>query len=330
VLSHPDLELVGGFAHSPEKVGRDVGELCGLEPIGIAGTDDIDALIGLRPDCVIYTPLHPNVDELSRLLGSGLNVVTTAEFLTGRGLGETARAAIAAAAERGGASIFGSGMNPGFAQLLAGVIAGVCARIHHVRITESFDLTLFAGDPNMDELGWGRPADSPGHADAVRDATAVFADALDVLATLLGVTLDEHRCTVDFAHAATDLDLPGRPILAGHVAGLDVRWEGVVGGRPVLELRQVWVMGPDLVPAWPVEHAYVIDVDGEPRIRTRFEIWPHQEDLSSLTATDLHGLGMVITGLPVVNAIPAVCAAAPGICTYGDLPVITSRGRLRP
>jgi hypothetical protein len=151
-----------------------------------------------------------------------------------------------------------------------------------------------------------------------------------VLAELFGVALDERRCTVDFAHATTDLDLPGRPIAAGHVAGLDVRWEGVVDGRAVLELHQRWVMSSKIEPAWPVEHGYVVEIDGEPKIRTKLEIWPHQEDLSALTLADIHGIGMMITALPAVNAIPAVCRAEPGIRTYADLPVVTSSGLLQP
>lgn len=329
-VAHPDLELVGAFAFSSAKVGRDVGELCGLDPVGAVATDDMAALLALQPDCVIYNPLYPNVDELVGILERGINVVTTSAFLNGRSLGGTACDAIEAAAQRGNASIFGSGMNPGFADLLGAVVAGICTRVHHVKIVESVDVTMFAADGNMDELGWGRPADDPGHAEDLAAATAVFADALDVLADLFDVTLDERRCVVAFARATTDLDLPGRPIAAGHVAGLDVRWQGVVAGRIVFELVQVWVMGSNMEPAWPVEHGYVIEIDGEPKVRTKLEIWPHQEDLASLTPDDLHGLGMIITALPAVNAVAPVCAAPAGIRTYADLPLITPRGRLQP
>jgi len=149
-----------------------------------------------------------------------------------------------------------------------------------------------------------------------------------LVALLLGVTLDETRCSTEFAYAKRDLPLEGRPIAAGHVAGLKVRWEGIVRGRPVLELRQVWVMGPHIVPSWPIEHGWLVEIDGEPKVQTRLTILPHQPDLSKLTVEDLHGLGMIITALPAVNAIPAVCAAAPGIRTYADLPLVTGRGRL--
>ena len=328
VLAHPQLELVGLYAHSAEKVGKDAGELCGLVPIGVRATSDVDALLSLRPDCVVYNPLYPDVDELCRILGSGANVVTTSAFITGWSLSDDDRRRLDAAARKGDASLFGTGMNPGFADLLAAVSVGLCHSYRHVLVTESVDVSLFAGDANMDELGWGSPPDDPGHADRVRQATLVFGEALDLLAQLLGVELDETRCTTEFALAKKDLALEGRPIAAGHVGGLKVRWEGVVGGRPVLELRQVWVMGPHLEPAWPVEHGWLIEIDGEPKVQTRLTILPHQQDLSKLTIDDLHGLGMMITALPCVNAIPAVCAAEAGIRTYADLPLVTGRGRL--
>src|SRR3954454_2578506 len=109
VLAHPDLELVGCYAWSSDKVGRDVGELCGLEdPVGVAATDDVSALLALAPDCVVYTPMWSDVDELVRILDAGVNVVSTAAFINGRGLGAE-RDRLVAACERGGSSMFGSG-----------------------------------------------------------------------------------------------------------------------------------------------------------------------------------------------------------------------------
>jgi hypothetical protein len=326
VLARPDLALVGAYAHSTAKVGVDLAELCGLpEPIGVAATDDVDALLALAPDCVVYTPLHPDVAELSRLLGAGVNVVTTSEFLNGRSLGDDARRALQDAAVAGGTTLFGSGMNPGYAQLLASIAAGISIGLRHVKVSESVDVSQFAGDANMDPLGWGRPAGDPGHACDVEVGTAVFADGVDVLASLLGVEIDERRCTVEFAHATKDLDYEGRHMPSGSVAGLDVTWAGVVGGEAVIELHQRWVMGRDIDPPWTVEHGYVVEVAGDPNVKLKLDIWPDTDDLGALTIDDIHAIGMRITGLPVVNAIPAVCAAEPGIRTYAELPVITGR-----
>ena len=96
-------------------------------------------------------------------------------------------------------------------------------------------------------------------------------------------------------------------------------------GHAVVELHQRWVMSSHIEPAWSVEHGYVVEVDGDPKIRMKMDIWPAQEDLGSMTTADFHAIGMTITGVPVVNAIPVCRAAAPGIRTYADLPVITAR-----
>lgn len=319
ILARPDLDLVGCYAWSRDKVGRDAALLCGLaEPCGVAATDDVDALLALRPDCVVYTPLHPDVALLERILRAGVNVVTTAEFLTGHSRPGVAGKLRAAAVE-GGASIFGSGMNPGYAQLLSIVATGICSTVRHIRSVESVDVSAFASDANMDGLGWGRPIGDPGHADDVRAAVAVFEDGVHVVADGLGIELDSVECRVDFGAATKDLALPGRPIARGTVAGLDVRFLGIVGGDEVIELHQRWVMDHELDPPMPADHGYRIEIDGTPQVTLTLGLLPDQP-LDTLTVADLHGIGMTITAMPVVNAIRHVVAAAPGILTYADIP----------
>jgi hypothetical protein len=326
IRARGDLELVGAFAHSASKAGRDVADLCGLDaPTGVRATSDASALLALAPDCVVYTSLHFDVDEVASILRAGINVVTSSEFLSAATLDPAAVASIEEAATIGRSSLFGSGMNPGFVDLIAGVAAGASLGVRHLRVTESVDVSLYAGDANMDALGWGRPHHDPDHAADVERATAVFAEGLDVLARMLGLDGYETRCTLDTALATEDLDLPGQPIAAGTVAGLDVRWEALREGTPVIELQQRWVMGRAIEPSWRVEHGWVVEVTGDPHVRIKIDIWPDTDDLGSLTPADLHDIGMRITGVPLVNAIPAVCAAAPGIRTYADLPAISTR-----
>jgi hypothetical protein len=81
IVANPTLELVGCYAWSPDKGGRDVGELCGMEPLGVTATDDVDRLLTLRPDCVVYNPMWIDVDELVRILSAGVDVVATASFI---------------------------------------------------------------------------------------------------------------------------------------------------------------------------------------------------------------------------------------------------------
>src|SRR3954454_10021748 len=141
-------------------------------------------------------PLHPDVEVLSRMLRAGINVLTTASFLTGRAYGDAARSQLDEAARAGDVSLFGSGVNPGFADYLTAVASGVCREVNYVRVMESFNIGTWAADANQDELGWGRPAGDPGHAEDVVEATAPFGDAVEALAELLHAHVDDIRCEV--------------------------------------------------------------------------------------------------------------------------------------
>ncbi|MGB9305701.1 MAG: dihydrodipicolinate reductase, partial [Mycobacterium sp.] len=133
IVANSQLELVGCYAWSPEKAGRDAGELCGIDPVGVTATNDVDELLALKPDCVVYNPMWISVDELVRILSAGVNVVTTASFITGHNLGE-GRDRILEACQQGGSTMFGSGVSPGFAELLAIVSAMVCNRVDKVTV----------------------------------------------------------------------------------------------------------------------------------------------------------------------------------------------------
>lgn len=317
ILERPNLELVGAYAYSSEKVGKDLGELCGLDrTLGVQATNDIDELIALKPDCVLYMPLHPDTDHIERLLRAGINVATTAHFMTGRAYGEEARERLQAAAVDGGASLFGSGVNPGYVQYLAAIATNVCRTASYVSILESFDIGPWAGDANQDELGWGRPAGSPNHAADIKHATIPFGDTCEALADLLGVTLDDVRCDVDFAYAKHDLEIPGRDVRKGTVAGISARWIGSVGGLDAVETAVRWTITPDVEPEWDIAMAYQIEVRGHPNVTLRAEVLP---EIGSMTMDEMVGVGSVITAMPVVNAIPAVVAARPGIVGYHDL-----------
>ncbi len=323
IVERPDLDLVGVYAFSPEKVGKDAGDLAGLgRQLGIRATDDIGALIALDPDCVVYMPLHPDVEHLERLLGAGINVVTTA-FVTGRSLGADVAARLDEAARAGNASLFGSGIHPGHTDLLAVIASAYCRDVQYVRVLETADLSLWANNPNQDEFGWGRPANDPGHAEDVERATAVDLDALDLLARLMGLTLDDTRCEVEFAHATADLDITGRVVKKGHVAGMDIRWIGICGGVEAVEVNLRWTLGTQLEPAWEQPSTFfTLEVKGTPSMTLGLGL--DYDDLSSLSMDDLMGLGQLITAMPVVNAIHAVIDARPGFLTHIDLPPVAA------
>lgn len=325
VLAHPELELVGCYAWSQDKAGLDIGELIGTGPTGVTASNDINALLTLKPDCVVYTPKFPQVDELVRILEAGVNVVASAAFITGHSLGAVQRRRIEEACQRGGSSMFGSGANPGFLNLLGLVSALPCDRVDSITMTESVDSTGYDSPETEIPCGFGRPIDDPDLPSRARAGTAVFEDAVRMMADALGIELDEVHFEADFARTTEDIHLGSWSIKANCVAGIATSWQGRSHGRTVLDLKTVWRKGKTLEPDWQVEHAYIVNVKGQPCINTRLEIMPGQ-DFKASTFKDFMVLGMIATAMPAVHAIPAVVAARPGIVTYAHLPLVTARG----
>jgi hypothetical protein len=229
------------------------------------------------------------------------------------------------ACRRGGASMFGSGVNPGFAEVLAIVTAGVCDRIDKITITEAADTTLYDSPATEMPAGFARPIDDPALPAMTAHGTAVFGEAVAMIADALGVELDEIVCEAEYAATTQDLDLGSWTIEAGCVAGIAASWHGKYHGRSLIELRVRWKKGQTLDPDWPIEHGYLIEVDGRPTIRTRLEILP-PPDFEATTFEDFMVLGMILTAMPAINAIPQVVAAAPGIVTSLDLSVVRPTG----
>ena len=318
LAEHPELELVGGYAHSPEKVGRDLGELCGTEPLGIRASGDAEELLALRPDCVLYMPLLWDVDEMVRILESGANLVSTANFVTGASYGRDAQRRLDEAARRGGVSLYGSGVNPGFANALALTATAVCRRVERVSVLESVDSTGYASAETWRALGFGSPPDTPGLAEAARERSLVFLDAVEMMAEALAAPLDEVRYEVEFGVATRDLDLGYMRIAEGRVCGLKGWWSGMVGGRAAIRLGLMWRLGDAMEPDWRPEEGYVIEIEGEPGVRCRFQVdYAADPDFGGITAG------------PAIHAIPAVCAARPGLVTARDLPLIAATGCAR-
>lgn len=325
IVENSQLELVGCYAWSPDKVGRDVGELCGIGPLGVTATDDVDGLLALEPDCVVYNAMFADVDDLAAILGAGINVVTTSEFITGHRLG-TGRDRVLEACERGGSTIFGSGLNPGFIQLFAIVAAGISDQVKRISIVESFDTTIYNSPETEKIMGFGYPVDHPGLLAVTEQGSGIFREAVLLVADAVGVELDDVRCAAEYAQTTEDLPLPGGWLIEnGCVAGIDVRWTGYRGDREIVEVRGIWTKGQSLEPSWPMDFGYRVTVEGRPTIRTTLSFEP-PPDFAGETIEDYILVGLTITAVPAITAIPAVIAAPPGIATYNDLPLLLPRG----
>jgi len=318
ILRDPRLELVGCYAWSEEKAGEDVGTLCGVDPIGIAATRDIDALLALEPDCVTYTPNQLDPNELERLLEAGVNVACS-YFVNGRNLGDGVQARLEAAAKAGNASLFGAGIFPGFANFVCALMATASSSFEKIRFREAVDLSHYDAIANYTNLGWAEDPDDK-WTDVNRQVLGQYAECIDVMADMLRIPLSEIRFEYEPAITPEDRTIKGFTMPRGSLAGQRCTWTGMVGERSVIELEVVWNAGKGLEPEWPVAHGYTMEVQGNPNIHTRVQFSPSPAQIESGRIADLAN---PVTAMPVVNAIPAVCDAPAGIRTYADLPLIT-------
>ena len=324
ILSRPDLELVGVFAHGADKVGVDAGELAGLAAqTGILATDSIEQLVALEPDACVYNPLWSTTDDLVRLLENGINVCTTAGWSNGTKLDPSERARVADACERGGSSIYGSGAHPGLTNSVALALTASCAYVDHVRITESVDCSTYASAETQRAMGFGCAPDTPGLAESIRRESAVFAESVAVMADAMRIDLDQIDFDVQLTAATGDSDLGFMEIPSGTVGSVYGYHRGWVGDRNLISVGFNWTMGSHVVPPKPLKHGHDIQVFGAPNMRTTIHCLPHEE----WDEEGFMGLGMIYTAMPVTNAVPYVVAAPPGIVTLADLPVVTGRPR---
>ena len=326
VLAHPELELVGTWVHSADKVGKDVGELCGIDPIGVLATDDVDALIALDADCVIYSPVMASTTTVIKLLESGKNVVTPVGWIYP---GESPKiAAIEDACRRGNATLHGTGINPGgITERLPLLLTSWCRNITHVRAEEFSDIRNYpTASVVRDVMMFGTPPEAAQTSPMPTILGLGFCESIDMIAAELGWDLDaEKRTTHEMAVATQDLDTPVGVIDAGTVAAQRFTWEGLVDGEPVITVRVNWLMGEDhLDPAWS------FGTEGQ-----RFEAAITAEPPVSVVVHGLHPpvvgenpeIGLTAPAMHCVNAVPYVCEAQPGIMTYLDLPLIAGRAR---
>src|SRR5271168_566658 len=144
-----DLELVGLHCYSADKIGRDAGEIVGLPPIGVEATGTIDEIIAAKPDVLTFHGVFPDEDLYVKVLEAGINIVTTADWITGHHRnenhphpsGKPVTQLLAEACEKGGATFYGTGMNPGLNQILGVVCSADVAEIENITVIESVDVS---------------------------------------------------------------------------------------------------------------------------------------------------------------------------------------------
>jgi hypothetical protein len=334
IIEHPELELVGVVVHSPAKVGRDASELCALDqPTGVLATDDVDALLTERPDVVSYMAtgdLRPGdaVRDLCHVLQAGVNVVNTAVVPLVYPPAADARQVemLEAACREGGVSCFTSGIDPGFANdLLPLTLTGFCLHVDSIRVAEILNYDTYdQADTLFEIFGFGKPLDTTPMLLAPGVLKLTWGPTVQMIAAALEVTLDDIVEVHERRPAPDTFSIPTGTIEAGTSAALRFEVQGIVGGRPAIVLEHVTRLRDDLAPEWPalpMGGGYWIEVTGDPTWTC--ELAMHGADGDHNTG------GLLATAMRVLNAIPAVCAAAPGLLTPTDLPLIVGRRLLR-
>ena len=332
--ARPDLELVGVFVTNPDKVGKDAGELAGLGKIlGVAATSDIDALLALKPDCIVHTAMADDrlleaIEDLKRFLAAGVNVVSSSPVFLQYPYGvvpEEMHGPIEEAAQKGGVSLFVNGIDPGFGNdWLPLVLTSISERIDELRCMEILDYATY--DQKMileDVMGFCKPMDEVPMLLQPGVLSLAWGSVVRQLAAGLGVELDSVEEWYERYAAPESFDIPTGTVEKGTVAGLHFEVRGIINGKPRIVLEHVTRLRPDMAPDWPQptgQGGYRVVVTGEPIYTLDMQMMG--------TDGDHNTAGLKATAMRLVNAIPAVVDARPGLITSLDLPLVTAKGLL--
>jgi hypothetical protein len=337
ILANPQFELTALWVSSETKAGRDAAELAGLhEPTGVIATDDLAKVIDTQPDCAVYTALADNrlpdaLEDYRRLLEAGINVVGSGPVFLQypwEVIPDELIAPLEDAAKQGNSSLFVNGIDPGFANdLLPLALAGTCQRIEQVRCMEIVDYATYDSAAVMfDIMGFGKPLEEIPILLQPTVLTMAWGSVVRQIAAGLGIALDEIVEVYYREPAPEDFEIASGHIAKGTVAALRFEVRGLVDERPAVVLEHVTRLRDDLCRDWPQPAqpggSYRVEITGEPS-------YAMDLCLSSPNGDHNHA-ALVATAMRVVNAIPAVVAAEPGIRTTLDLPLITGRGLYAP
>lgn len=324
LLQRPEeFDVVGVFAFSADKEGRDVGELVGLPPTGVKVTRDRDQIDRLDVDVVIFTPLvalgptESHADAL-RLLAGGKNMLLAHDYFYPAAISTEYADELADACRRGGSSVLAVGSSPGFvAERLATTLAGHTLEVAHVDVLERMDCTDL--DAHVYPLlGFGaKPEDFP-REQIIAMFDHMYRQTPHAVAAHLGQQLDEVVVDARFATTERELSNVTADVPPRTVAGTEFSWTGLIDGAAFVTITCRWVCDLE-IPGWDADNDWIITIEGTPSLQIRYarglsfadgvrhgghisdpgcEHWMDSQSWTSVAA--------------FVNAIPGVVAAPPG------------------
>lgn len=318
VIEHPNMELVGLYVHSEAKAGRDAGELCGLGSVGVKATRSMDEIIALKADCVLYMQEGCNFDDICRLLASGANIVTTrGEFHNPDSLDPTVRVRVEATCRRGNSSIHSTGSSPGFiTEAVPLVLTSLQRRLDCLRIHEYADVSS-RDSPNMlfQVMGFGQPSIPQANAGRAQYLRHAFSPSLQLVADGLGLSFDSVEAKGEVATARRDIHIAAGVIKEGTVAAQRTTISGIRNDKVLMSFSANWYCSTDVDADWDLrETGWRVEVEGDTPLDVNIRFPVPAERWAEVSPN--------LTAHRPVNAIPYVCAAAPGIRTTIDLPQI--------
>jgi hypothetical protein len=341
VHERPDLELVGVWVHSAEKVGKDAGELANGQPIGLAATNDVDALLALEPDCVIYAASGPERDagalpDYERLLLAGVNVVTTTSttLINPLAYEPSHRERLEAATREGGSSIYASGIEPGF--LCDYLPLAFSTATRSITKVHCYEIALY-DDYGVEEiminaLGFGQPLDFEPWIMLPGAIAGEFQGQLRYIADGLGVEVTEVRESYQRRPTELPIETAFGTVEPGNCGAIRFQAIGVVDGREAIVIDHITRLARHVGPDWPIGGAdltYRIVMEGKPNI----DCWvtPTLDDPAEAGIPQMgSGAGaMLATAMRVVNAVPYVVEAEPGLLRSLEMPLTLPRHALR-
>jgi 2,4-diaminopentanoate dehydrogenase len=335
IIGRPDLKLVGVHAASAEKIGKDAADLCGLDtPTGIVATDDIDALVNLGADCVVYTsqgetrPMEA-IEQMSTFLAAGINVVGTSMvwLVTPRHAEDWLREPLERACAAGSTSLYVNGIDPGFSgDTLVDSAVSLTTRVDSVTVQEIFDYGNYDdAEFTGAAMGFGSSADDDSPMMFLPGViVAMWGGQVRSLADKLDIKLEDIRQRVEPWYTQERIDCTMMTVQPGQMAAVRFATEGVRDGKPVITLEHVTRLTNAAAPDWefpPEGHTGVhrVVVEGEPRVEINTHV--------SHPVLDSTDAGCISTAGRAVNAIEWVCNAPPGLVAVEDIPLsATMRG----
>jgi hypothetical protein len=325
VIARPDLELVAHLVHTPEKAGRDSGELVGVNPVGLSATNDFDEFLACDADCVTYFATDFGredsqvIDEMAAILASGKNIVTSTmpvlsyPPLVPREITDR----LEDGCKAGKTSFFCSGIAPGYTTDAFIIACGsVSHAIKSITLSERVFMATYKDPMVFNFMGFGQAPDEPAMVDSA--GIGGWLGPFTAVAKTLGATFDEVRTRREVAVADADYECLAGPIPKGTVATVRFVHEAFVGGKPRITMSIIYSMIDKVVDDW----APVVDGTPDANVRTSQVVidgTPKVDVTLSLSGSDQPGVDA--TAGRVVNAIPTTCDAAPGLYSCLDMPV---------